>query len=161
MDQFDKIYQDNYRLIYNVICKMVPDADDASDIVQEVFINLYQSIKKEIVIEHPRSWLYKVTINKCIDFTKKKEKHEKIELFSQLKEEDNSLDHKEKQAIVRLALSKLTDEESTLAILYGEGVSYKEMAQITGIGFTSVGKTLSRTLTKLANELKKLKYELY
>lgn len=161
MDQFDKIYNDNYRLIFNVVHKMVPDPEDVSDLVQEVFINLYQSMKKEVVIEHPRSWLYKVTLNKCIDFSKKRPKHEKIEMFSQLKDEDNPLEGNEKQAVIRLALTRLTKEESMLAILYSEGCSYKEMAEITGIGFTSVGKTLSRTLTKLGNELKKMKYELY
>jgi len=140
---------------------MISDRDDASDLVQEVFVNLYQSIEKEVVIEHPRSWLYKVSIHKCIDFTKKRQKHENIELFSQLKDEDNPLDNNEKKAVVRLALNRLTNDESMLAILYSEGLSYKEIAEITGIRFTSVGKTLSRTLTKLGNELKKLKYELY
>lgn len=140
---------------------MVSDTEDVSDLVQEVFINLYQSIGKGIVIEHPRSWLYKVTINKCIDFVKKRHKHEKIELFSQIKDEDNPLDSDEKQTIVRLALTRLTKDESLLAILYSEGLSYKEMADITGIRYTSVGKTLSRVLTKLGNELKKMKYELY
>jgi RNA polymerase sigma-70 factor (ECF subfamily) len=140
---------------------MVPDVDDAYDLVQEVFINLYQNIERKVVIEHPRSWLYKVTINKCIDFTKKRNRYEKIELFSQLKEEDNQVDGDDKQVVVRLALSKLTKEESVLAILYSEGCSYKEIAEITGIRFSSVGKTLARTLVKLGNELKKLNYELY
>lgn len=161
MDQFDKIYNDNYRLIFNVVHKMVSDKDDASDLVQEVFINLYQSLEKSAVIEYPRSWLYKVTVNRCIDFTRKKPKYEKIELFSNIKEEDNSLEMNEKQTIIRLAMTKLKKDESVLAILYSEGLSYKEISEITGIRFSSVGKTLSRTLKKLGNELKKLQYELY
>jgi RNA polymerase sigma factor (sigma-70 family) len=161
VDKFDKIYHDNYRLIFNVVHKMVPDNDDASDLVQEVFINLYQSLEKKAVIEYPRSWLYKVTVNRCIDFTRKKPKYEKIELFSNLKEEDNSLESNDKQNIIRIAMTKLKKDESILAILYSEGLSYKEIAEITGIRFSSVGKTLSRTLMKLGNELKKLQYELY
>ena len=161
MKQFDQIYKDNYRLIFNVVQKMVPDRDDASDLVQEVFINLYQSLEKAAIIEYPRSWLYKVTVNKCIDFSRKQHRHEKIELFSNLKDEDNSLEIDEKQTIVRIALTKLKKDESVLAILYSEGLSYKEIAEITGIRFSSVGKTLSRTLTKLGIELKKLRYDLY
>ena len=161
MNQFNKIYSDNYRLIFNVVHKMVPNNDDACDLVQEVFINLYQNLEGDAVIEYPRSWLYKVTVNKCIDFSKKQHKHEKIELFSHLKDDDNSIEINENKTIIRLALTKLKKDESVLAILYSEGLSYKEIAEITGIRFSSVGKTLSRTLTKLGNELKKLQYDLY
>jgi len=161
LNQFDKIYNDNYRLIFNVVHKMVPNSDDASDLVQEVFINLYQNLENAAIIEYPRSWLYKVTVNKCIDFSKKQHKHEKIELFSYLKDDDNSIEINENKTIIRLALTKLKKDESVLAILYSEGLSYKEIAEITGIRFSSVGKTLSRTLTKLGNELKKLQYDLH
>lgn len=161
LELFDKIYNDNYRLILNVVRKMVPDSDDASDLVQEVFINLYQKLEKGATIEYPRSWLYKVTVNKCIDFEKRLKKHAKIESASYLKDEDNLLEMNEKQAVVRIALGKLKKDESVLAILYSEGLSYKEIAEITGIRFSSVGKTLSRTLVKLGDELKKLHYELY
>lgn len=160
MDQFDKIYKDNYRLIYNVARKMVSDKEDTSDLVQEVFIKLYQNLEKKVVIEHPVSWLYKVTINRCIDYTKKHQRYEKIELYTNI-EEDHSSDPEEKQAIIRLAMTRLKEEERVLAILYSEGLSYKEIAEITGMRFTSVGKTLSRTLEKLGNELKNLKYDLY
>ena len=161
MDQFDKIYNDNYGLIFNVVHKMVPNCDDASDLVQEVFINLYQKLEKSVPIEYPRSWLYKVTVNKCIDFSKKKQKYEKIEQCTYLKDEDNGLEVNENETIIRLALTKLKKEERVLAILYSEGLSYKEIAEITGVRFSSVGKTLSRTLTKLGIELKKLRYDLY
>lgn len=160
MDQFDNIYKDNYRLIYNVVRKMVSDKDDASDLVQEVFIKLYQSLEKKVIIEYPVSWLYKVTVNKCIDYTKKHQRHEQIELFTHI-EEDDAADPNEKQAVIRLAMKRLKEEERMLAILYSEGLSYKEIANITGIRFSSVGKTLSRTLEKLGNELKNLKYDLY
>lgn len=159
MDQFGKIYNENYKLIFNVVHKMVPDSDDASDLVQEVFIELYQYMK-ESTVKYPRSWLYKVTINRCIDFARKRQKYEKIECCSNLKDEDQyEIDGNE--SIIRLALTRLKKEESLLAVLYSEGLSYKEIAEITGIHFSSVGKTLSRTLKKLKNELQKFKYDLY
>jgi RNA polymerase sigma factor (sigma-70 family) len=161
LNQFEKIYNDNYRLIFNVVYKMIPDRDDTSDIVQEVFIHLYQNLEKGTIIEFPRSWLYKVTVNKCFDFSKKRRLHEKIGTAIQVKSEENILETNEKQAVVKLALERLKTEERALAILYCEGLTYKEISEITGIRFSSVGKTLSRTLTKLGDELKKLQYDLY
>ena len=46
-------------------------------------------------------------------------------------------------------ISKLDDKDQSLVVLYSEGYSYKEIAEITGINFNSVGKTLSRILEKL------------
>jgi RNA polymerase sigma-70 factor (ECF subfamily) len=140
---------------------MVPDRDDASDLVQEVFIKLYQRLKKGALIAYPRSWLYKITLNRCIDFAKKRQKHEKIESCSNLKDEEYCYEINDNQTFIRIALNKLKKEESLLAVLYSEGLSYKEIAEITGIRFSSVGKTLARTLKKLGSELKKLNYDMY
>lgn len=161
MQQFDQIYAENYRLVFNVVQKMISDKDDVLDLVQEVFISLFQNLERGTPIEYPRSWLYKVTVNKCIDFTRKQTKHEAIESCISLKDEDKSLETRETQDVIRLAMSKLNKEERILAVLYSEGLSYKELSEITGIRYSSVGKTLSRTLSKLGNELKKCQYELY
>lgn len=161
MQPFDKIYSDNYRLIFNLVQKMIPDNDDVADLVQEVFICLYQNLEKGAIVEYPRSWLYKVTVNRCVDFAKKRKEHVNIETAKMLYDEDEAFEMNVKQAAIRLAMSRLKKEESALAILYSEGLSYKEIAEITGIRFSSVGKKLSRTLTKLGNELKKLQDELY
>lgn len=63
--------------------------------------------------------------------------------------------------MVQLALNKLKPHEKILAVLYSEGMSYREMSEISGIKFTSIGKTLSRIIVKLGDELKKMNYEMY
>ncbi len=161
MNQFNQLYNNYYKCLFNVALKMIPDREEASDIVQEVFIHLYEKLENGTCIEYPRSWLYKVTVNKCIDFIKKRRPHDKVESAVYLRSDENGLERDEKQAVVKLALDKLKTDERVLAILYSEGLSYKEMAEVTGMRFSSVGKTLSRTLSKLGDELKKLQYDLY
>ena len=46
---------------------MVGDSDDVSDIVQEIFIDFFNKTNNGSLIQHPKSWLYRATINKCID----------------------------------------------------------------------------------------------
>jgi len=48
-----------------------------------------------------------------------------------------------------------------IVILYSEEYSYKEIAKIAEINFSSVGKTLSRTLQKLKEILITMNYEMY
>ncbi|MDA3818070.1 MAG: sigma-70 family RNA polymerase sigma factor [Prolixibacteraceae bacterium] len=161
MNRFENIYTKNYQLIFNVVQKMTCNADDASDIVQETFIALYQSFQKNVRIDYPRSWLYKVAVNKSINYLKQQSKADNIELVNNITTEENYFEINEQQKIVQYALNKLKPDEKILAVLYSEGMSYKEMAEMSGIKFTSIGKTLSRTLAKLGDELKKLNYEMY
>lgn len=147
--------------MFNVANKMVNDKDEASDIVQEVFIALYQKTVKGKVIEYPKSWLYRATLNKCIDTTRAKQKFLKIDDTTVNEKSDEENNEKEKHELVTQALNSLLPKERALAILYSEGLSYKEISEISGIKFTSVGKTLTRTLEKLGIQLKKIEHELH
>jgi DNA-directed RNA polymerase specialized sigma24 family protein len=60
-----------------------------------------------------------------------------------------------------LAISKLKPQEKILAAFYSEGLSYKELAEVTGIRYSSMGKVISRTLKKIEKELRNQHYELY
>jgi RNA polymerase sigma-70 factor (ECF subfamily) len=141
--------------------KLVGNRDSASDIVHDVFVNFYIKQDEGHVILYPSSWLYKVAINKCIDFLKHAKRFRSIGPVDNEKAEDPVDEKEQRIATVHSALSMLKPRERVLMVLYSEGLSYKEIAESAGLRFSSVGKTISRTLEKLENELKKQKYELY
>ena len=161
LNSFNKIYQDNYHSMIRVATRILNDEDAVSDIVQEVFVHLYETLKSKIVIQHPKSWLYRITYNKCIDHLRRVKKFQKIEMAHTQTVTDNQLEEKETKSILQHSLSKLNPKERLLMVLYSEGLSYKEMASVTGIKFSSIGKTISRTLKKIENELKEVRYEMY
>ncbi len=161
MDYFDKIYQENYLTVKNVAYKIIADNDATSDIIQEVFLSFFNNLKSKTKIKYPRTWLYRVTLNKCYDYIKNRNnttniKLENVELLSYIPNTDDT-----KAKFLHLALSRLKPREKLLVILYSEGLSYKELAEVTEIKLTSIGQTLSRTLKKLRNELKTKEYELF
>ena len=49
---------------------MLGNAYDATDIIQEVFIDFLDQSRNGEQIKHPRSWLYRVTLNKCVDLSR-------------------------------------------------------------------------------------------
>jgi len=161
LDYFNKIYQENYLIVKNVAYKITADDDASQDIVQEVFLSYFNNSKSKKKIKYPRTWLYRVTLNKCYDYIKSQNKITKIdlenvELLSYIPKADDN-----KSKYLHIALSRLKPKEKLLIILYSEGLSYKEMSEITEIKFTSIGQTLSRILKKLKSELKTKEYELF
>lgn len=147
--------------MHRVAKRMVNDNEIVSDIVQDVFIYLYEKLNNGTEILYPKSWLYRVTSNKCIDFLRKQKKYQKIDFEKSSTLEDKSNEEEEIKAIIQSALNTLKPQEKALAVFYSEGLSYKEIAEATGIRFSSIGKKLSRTLKKLEQELKNQRHELY
>lgn len=158
MNLFNKTYNENYKAIYRYALKMIGNDSYASDIVQESFILLYTKLKKGEVITNRKSWLFKVANNKCIDHFRA---HKSEKLESDIVIASESYDNNEKHQIIRDAIDKLKKRDKILVTLYSENLSYKEISDVTGIKFSSVGKLLSRALAKLEKELKNKSYELY
>ncbi len=158
---FGEIYQRNYTSLYRTAQKMLGNGYDVKDIVQEVFVDFFEKSSKGAQIQYPGSWLYRVTLNKCMDLLRKNNKYVDAAPSQEIPDERNTLDTRETKALIAACVSELKPHERALCILYSEGLSYKEMAEITGIPFSSIGKTLSRTLCKLEKTLKVKGYEVY
>jgi RNA polymerase sigma-70 factor, ECF subfamily len=158
---FHEIYVENYTKMFRVAQKMVGDTDNASDIVQDVFISLFDNLNKGNNILFPGTWLYRATMNKCTDCMRKQKRFQIIELLNDHKTDEELIEDKEITSTINNAIAKMKPQEKILVVLYSEGLSYKEIAEATGIKFSSIGKMLSRILEKLGNELKNQHYELY
>lgn len=161
LNNFESIYKENYPKMFCIALKMINDEDAVWDILQDIFIYYYKKTNNGSLIHQPKSWLMRATINKCIDFNRLKIRHADIdEAESKLVCED-SVEKDSDLTMLRLALSKLNTIEKTVALLYGEGMSYREISEISGVKFSSVGKMISRTIKKLDKILNKLNYEMY
>lgn len=147
--------------MYHVAIKMVGNKDIASDIVQEVFIYLFDKINNGKPVIYISSWLYKATLNKCIDNHRIQKRFKPIESANHLIIDDETVDLPVSSEFLIKALSGLKPLEKAMVILYSEGFSYKEIADTMDIKFSSIGKMLSRTLDKLEKELKPYYHEMF
>ena len=135
---------------------MLRDNDAARDVVHDVFMAYYFVLNDEKVIKDAKNWLIRCTINKGVDFLRK---NKKIVSDETAAKSDNALQTVDSQLdLMSLSnlISKLDAKDQSLVVLYSEGYSYKEIAEITGINFNSVGKTLSRILEKLRRDYETL-----
>ena len=159
MESFETTYQTYYSNVFRLAQKMLNAPDVASDIAQDVFMDLY--LYKGSQIQSAKSWLYRVTANKCIDHLKKNiAKRDVIKSETSI-ENNEEINLEKRSEIMQAAISRLNDNDRILLALYSEGISYKQIAEITEMNFNSVGKTLSRALNKLKKELKPHYHELF
>ena len=165
MKQFNDIYQQHYATVFRLASKFTLGSHETNDIVQDVFVKMYLQMEAGVMILYPKTWLYKVATNACLNaFSRNKETHS-IENIVHLETSvadslDLEIENADQQRILEKALHTLKENERAIVILYSEGLSYKEISEICGVRFSSIGKTLSRSLEKLKPLLKEQYYEM-
>ena len=153
---FEIAYKSNYQRLFRIAAKMLCDTDAARDVVHDVFMAYYFVLNDKKVIKDTKNWLIRCTINKGVDFLRK---NKKIVSDGNIVKENNaiqSIDNQIDLISISNLISKLDAQYQSLVVLYSEGYSYKEIAEITNINFNSVGKTLSRILEKLRRDYETL-----
>lgn len=165
MKQFDYIYQQHYTMVFRLVSKFTIGSHETDDIVQDVFVKLYTQIQGGVKVEYPKTWLYKVATNACLNAIGRNKENHSIENAGVLEtivadSIDTKIENDEQQRMVQSALLTLKENERTIVILYSEGLSYKEIAEASGVRFSSIGKILSRSLEKLKPLLKNQYYEM-
>lgn len=147
--EFEKTYRSYYPKLFRIAAKMLKTTEDAKDVVQEVFEAYYFANANKKVIRDPEKWLVKCTINKGIDY---KRKMARTVMLGIPLPDTNESTHDEASNILN-AIDHLSEKEQTLIVLYSEGYSYKEIAEITGRNYHSIGKTLSRIIEKIKKHI--------
>lgn len=106
MDPFNDLYHQHYRLLFNVAFKMCGNRDEAADAVQEVFVALFQKQQQGQAISYPKSWLYRVTLNKCSDNSRYQSRFVEMDRLAETGEEVLETDD-DKKVPLRLQRFKL------------------------------------------------------
>ncbi|HMK75685.1 MAG TPA: sigma-70 family RNA polymerase sigma factor [Thermodesulfobacteriota bacterium] len=144
---FDKYHKKVYRIAYGV----VRQREEALDIVQEVFIKVFRSIKNFKGRSQFYTYLYRMVMNTAIDHARKAGKQfiSSLDQEGSFEPSDNvergperMLLQKELEGRVKLAMDKLPAEQKAALIFRDvEGLSYQEMSEAMGC---SIGTVMSR-----------------
>lgn len=150
LPQFDALYRQYHQAVYANITKMVKQPEAAEDLLQEVFLALWEN-RLQLDAGRVPGWLFVVSYNKSVTFLKKKLK-EPAPLHDDAELEANE-DSSEEEALYRLRLSIVEEAVSQLParkkevfrLCRFEGRSYDEVADILGISTASVKDYLKQS----------------
>jgi RNA polymerase sigma-70 factor (ECF subfamily) len=91
---FETIYEQHKSLVYNLALQSVQNIEDAEEITQDVFVIVYEKLGEFRQEAKPSTWIYRITINRSLDFIKAKKRKKRFAFISSLFKKDNAtLEH--------------------------------------------------------------------
>lgn len=155
-----RLIVDNWKdMVFNTSLGIVQNAEDAEDVTQEVFVQVYESVSQFKGDSRFSTWLYRIAVTKSLDHLRKKKRKKRFafvqSLFGANEEEVNhqpdfqhpgvSMENKENAAVLFRAIDKLPDNQKTAFTLHKlEGLSYQEIAEIMETTVSSVESLMHR-----------------
>jgi RNA polymerase sigma factor (sigma-70 family) len=165
---FKEVVESAQGLVYSTALGIVQNAEDAEDVTQEVFVQLYESIRSFKGESKLTTWLYRVAVSKAMDHLRKKKRKKRFgfvqSLFGANEELVHdppdfvhpgvSLDNKEKAAQLFKAIELLPEKQKIAFTLNRiEGLSYQEIGEIMKLSIPSVESLLHRARKNLRKTL--------
>jgi len=165
---FTQMVETYQHLVYNTILSMLQNKEDAEDVAQDVFVQVYESIHQFKGESKFSTWLYRIAVTKSLDYQRRKKRKKRFAIIESLFGVNNEVKHesihfyhpgvslanKEQAAILFKAIQQLPSKQQIAFTLNKiEGLSYQEVAEIMQVTVASVEAFLHRAKQNLRKEL--------
>ena len=165
---FKKLVDEWQHMVYNTAVSIVQNEDDADDITQEVFVQVYQSVSSFKGDSKFSTWLYRIVISKALDHVKKKKRKKRFafvqSLFGTASEEEIHpeefnhpgvlMENRERAAELFKAMQLLPDNQRIAFTLHKlEAQRHQDIAAIMNISVTAVESLIARAKGNLRKTL--------
>ena len=169
---FGQLLDDYQQKVFGTCISFIPNKEDAEDVAQEVFLEVFKSIHKFKGDSKLSTWIYKIATNKCLEFIRKKNTKkrfafmqtimgneipiDKTSYFTEVNHPGILLENKEKSAIIFRAINTLPESQRVIFTLAKiDGKSYQEIVEITGKSLSSVESIMFRAKKGLQQKLER------
>ncbi|MBP5800125.1 MAG: sigma-70 family RNA polymerase sigma factor [Prevotella sp.] len=148
--QFKELFLSEYNRMYKAACILLGDEDEAKDVVQDVFAQLWNGTTP-LREESQRAFLLTCVRNRCLNIiAHRKTEQEAIQLLTSEAIDSGTHDNEIIQAVSDYIDQKLTPQTSRIIRMhYDEEQSYKDISRELGISQSAVNKHIVQGLRKL------------
>ena len=165
---FEQLFIKYKSRVFNTAYRMLGNYEDASDMAQEVFIRAYRSLRRFRGGSTFYTWLYRITVNSCINKLKSQkptvplgncdepcERTKPPLSYSLNRGPLERLEEKELQRYVQSGINSLPSKYRSVIVLRDiQGLGYQEIAEILACSLEAVRSCLYRARQELRKELK-------
>lgn len=166
---FRQLYEATKSRVFNTALSYVRAREDAEEITQDVFVEVFRAIGQFKGESSVLTWIYRITVNKSLDFQKRKKRQKRFAFFTSLFDSASGevvynpanfvhpgviLEKQEVAAQLFQAIAQLSDKQKTAYILSRvEGLSNIEVASVMDITVGAVESLLQRANENLKKQL--------
>lgn len=171
IDAFETLIQSHQKKVYNIALRMTKNPEDAQELAQDALVRAFVAIKKFRGDSSFSTWLYRITMNICKDFLRKKNKAVVISMEQgaagsendqglQLPEEgpgpDEISEKKQLKDLVRDAMDSLSAEHRQVLILRDiMDLTYKDIAHTLDVSEGTIKSRINRARDSLKKVIMK------
>jgi len=172
-DEFDRIVEQHQKRIYNVICRLIDDPEEALDLVQDTFVAAYRAFGRFRGDSDVYTWLYRIAVNRTKNRLKQLGRLQSAQTFSldeplemdgeQLQREVHDTTHAPERVLEMQELLRMIDRyvralphdfREAIVLRDYEGLSYRQIAEIVGCSEKAIKSRLHRARTMLRDRLR-------
>lgn len=151
VDAFEELIKDYKKSAFNIALKFLRNVEDAEDVSQEALIKVFKNIKNFNMQSTFKVWMYRIVVNTCLDFKRKKtiDAYPIDDVLNITGNNNNNpdamIEKNYTSEIVNLSINKLEDDFKTIIILRDiQGFSYNEISEILSCNLGTVKSRISR-----------------
>jgi RNA polymerase sigma factor (sigma-70 family) len=167
---FKQLVETHQDKVYNTALGVVQNAQDAEDVAQEVFIQVYRSIHQFKGESKLSTWLYRIATTRALDLLRSKKSKKRFGLVQRLFGENNEpvqeiadfnhpgikLDQKENAAKLFKAIKQLPENQKAAFVLHKlEDMSYQEVSEVLNTTVPAIESLMHRAKQNLRKILEK------
>ncbi|MFD2824025.1 RNA polymerase sigma factor [Lacinutrix iliipiscaria] len=167
---YTKLLDDFQQKVFSTCMSFIPNKEDAEDVAQDVFVEIFNSINKFKGQSKLSTWIYRITTNKCLEFIRRKTTKkrfaflqslsgnampiDKSAYFTEFNHPGIVLENKEKSETLFHAINQLPEVQKIVFTLHKvDGKSYQEISDITEKSLSSVESLMFRAKKNLQKGL--------
>ena len=164
---FEKLYHEYKTLVFNMALNYLQNVEDAEEITQDVFVKVYHSLDNFNQKSSHKTWIYRITINQCLDFIKQKNSQKRFFIFGKKSQNEQEylntttfehpgilMEKQEDAKILFEVINTLTENQKTAFLLSKlDGLSNSEVAEIMQLSISSVESLVFRAKATLQDKL--------
>ncbi len=164
VDAFEELIKDYKKMAYNIALRVLRNKEDAEDISQEALVKVFRNIDSFNMQSTFKVWLYRIVMNTCLDFKRKKKivtysidkplESDESEILQDIPDNSNNPDviiqNKLESQMLYECIEMLDDDFRTVIVLRDlQNLSYKDIASILSCNEGTIKSRLNRARKKL------------